>query len=1075
MRRFLIRSSSTAAEVASHRRRTARRRAASRPTIERLEARLTPAATLLDIAAARPAETGFPANPELPIPAGATLIDTSDSGLQVLFSSRDPNVVAGQETVPAPGVANLFWMDLSAGYDAPTIRLVTHVAGSTIASAGFAGIGKGVWPTFEPLTAELSGNGQFVVFDSRINAHDYDATIPAQNDQPTYLPAGVNPATGFPLYPREGSADVFVWNAIAADPANNITAVSLLNATGRQQAVAGVVQGQATPDPSKPMVTGVFAEGWLPPVDPSAANWENFISRDVTDLAMNANRGISEDGTRTLYESFVPVNWIDTVNPTIRDQTAAGTWSLDGLLVSGTNLVSAAALQVDGSTQTATKDFMGDALGLFRQNFPFQEGVLPQELFEVEYLQLSSNGNRVVYSVRQNGGRVVAGVYDTDFSLDVFAYDAPSDSNLLISRATIHPKYAAGYQQPNYTQGADLEFWDSMNHAVSGDGLTVAMTSSAANMVAGMVDNNTEVAEVALVVSGYRPNPTPSPTPSPLVPVFIEVVQHAPFDIYGFRSDTGVTKLVNTPNGLANTNLLATFGGMSGDGNTFLFQTSANNFYNPAFGNPPYPPFATGPLPKNFLLGGFSNVWARDLKAATTTIVSVAADGAASGNRASTVGPVEPGARDVLASLSDSGRFVLFSSTANNLVAGINDRTFKGGVFLRDLVTGKSSLTTTTTTSNVPSVGAFLNSSLSTDDTAGTTRVFVDGTGGGDMQTRFRTEDIAPLASHVYTVDYPLTGLASSGVNGASFTVAGTGELASSVLEYRGPRQTVRNTPGTLLPKFAGEWRVASGDVNGDGTADSIYGTGVGTKARLFVVDGRSNAVIWQAVPFEGLNLIKRGIFVAAGDVNRDGYADMIVTTGGGGPALARVFDGRRGTLLREFAPYASGMTAGVRVAAGDTDGDGYADVIVSPGKGVAPVVNVYSGRLLMSQAPVATALLQSITVSAASGPQPDGIFVAAADMNGNGLADIITGSSTAPAVRVYDGASGKAIGTPLALGSEFSFGVRVAARAGTVIIASAVGNDPLVKILAFAGWKTIDSFTPSGVAKTNKFGLFVG
>jgi hypothetical protein len=90
---------------------------------------------------------------------------------------------------------------------------------------------------------------------------------------------------------------------------------------------------------------------------------------------------------------------------------------------------------------------------------------------------------------------------------------------------------------------------------------------------------------------------------------------------------------------------------------------------------------------------------------------------------------------------------------------------------------------------------------------------------------------------------------------------------------------------------------------------------------------------------------------------------------------LARVFNGRRGTLLREFAPYASGMTAGVRVAAGDTDGDGYADVIVSPGKGVAPVVNVYSGRLLMSQAPVATALLQSITVSAASGPQPDGIF----------------------------------------------------------------------------------------------------
>jgi len=52
--------------------------------MERLEPRLTPAATLLDIAAARaptsPTDAGYPA---LPIPAGATLLDTSDAGLQL--------------------------------------------------------------------------------------------------------------------------------------------------------------------------------------------------------------------------------------------------------------------------------------------------------------------------------------------------------------------------------------------------------------------------------------------------------------------------------------------------------------------------------------------------------------------------------------------------------------------------------------------------------------------------------------------------------------------------------------------------------------------------------------------------------------------------------------------------------------------------------------------------------------------------------------------------------------------------------------------------------------------------------
>jgi len=1044
------------------------RRLHSGAALERLESRLAPAATLLDIASERPS-TGAadPGIAALPIPAGATLLDTSDSGLQVLFSSADPNVVAGQETVPAIGVQNLFWMDLSAGLDKPTIRLVTHVAGSTVASAGFAGIGKGVWAPFEPGTADLSGDGRFVVFDSRVNAHDLDATVPVQNDQPTYVPPYLDPVTGFPVYDREGTPDVFVWSAAAADPAHNITAVNLLNVTGRQQAVKGVVVGQPIPDPSRPMVAGVFSEGWLPPANPLATNWQRFVVRDITDLAMNANRGISDDGSRVLYESFVPVPWIDTVNPAIRDQSAKGTWSLDGLLVDGTRTVSAAVLQAAGSTRTATKDFMGDALGLFRQNMPFAGGRLPQELFEVEYLQLSASGNRVVYSIRQNGGRVVAGVYDTNFSLDVFAYDVAADTNLLVSRATIHPKYAAGYGQANYAPGVAVEFWDSMNHAVSADGLTVAMTSSAANMVRGMVDNATEVAEVTFVPAGQMIVPSPGQK-------FIEVAQHAPFDIYASRSDTLTTKLVNTPNGLANTNLRSTFGGMSADGGTFLFQTAANNFYNPAFGNPPYPPFATGPLPRNFLLGGFSNVWARDVDAHTTTLVSISSDGGASGNRASTVAAVPPGARDTLPNVSTSGRFVLFSSTANNLVAGIADRTFKGGQFLRDLDGAKASLVSTAVTSNVPSNGTYLASSLSTDDSLGRARIFLGGTGGADMQTRFRTEDVAPLASHVFALDYPLTGLASSAVSAASFAVAGSGDLAGSVVEYRGTRQTVRNTPGTLLPGFRGDWRVAAGDVNADGVPDTVYGTGTGDVGRLFVLDGRTNALIWQAIPFEGLDLTKRGLFVAAGDVNRDGYADIVATTGAGGPALARIFDGRRGTLLREFAPYASGI-AGIRVAAGDTDGDGYADVIVAPGKGVAPVVNVFSGKRLIEQSPPAAALLRSITVSAAAGPQPEGIFVASADMNADGLADVVTGSSTAPAVRVYDGKNGAPLGTPLPAGPEFSSGMRVAARAGTVIVASAAGNEPLVRMLAFAGWQTLDSFTPSGVSKTNTFGLNVG
>ena len=94
---------------------------------ERLEPRINLSATLIDLASARAASNGFPAYGELPIPAGATLVDVSDKGDIVLFSSTDTNVVAGQQTVPSIH-PNLFWLNTTTG----ETRLVTHRAGSTV-------------------------------------------------------------------------------------------------------------------------------------------------------------------------------------------------------------------------------------------------------------------------------------------------------------------------------------------------------------------------------------------------------------------------------------------------------------------------------------------------------------------------------------------------------------------------------------------------------------------------------------------------------------------------------------------------------------------------------------------------------------------------------------------------------------------------------------------------------------------------------------------------------------------------------------------------------------------------------
>jgi hypothetical protein len=86
------------------------------------------------------------------------------------------------------------------------------------------------------------------------------------------------------------------------------------------------------------------------------------------------------------------------------------------------------------------------------------------------------------------------------------------------------------------------------------------------------------------------------------------------------------------------------------------------------------------------------------------------------------------------------------------------------------------------------------------------------------------------------------------------------------------------------------------------------------------------------------------GIFVAAGDVTGDGRADIVTGAGPGGGPHVRVFDGVTGAEILGFFAYAPGFLGGVRVAAGDVDGDGRADVVTGAGPGGGPHVRVFDG-----------------------------------------------------------------------------------------------------------------------------------
>ena len=174
---------------------------------------------------------------------------------------------------------------------------------------------------------------------------------------------------------------------------------------------------------------------------------------------------------------------------------------------------------------------------------------------------------------------------------------------------------------------------------------------------------------------------------------------------------------------------------------------------------------------------------------------------------------------------------------------------------------------------------------------------------------------------------------------------------------------------------------VAAGDVNGDSSSDIITGAGSGAPGgHVKVFDGQTGAEIRSFFAFDGFS---GGVTVAGGDVNGDGRADIIIGAGPGSPGgHVKVFDGTTGALGPSFFAY-TGFSGGIFVASGDVNGDSYDDIITGTDSGTAGHVKVFDGLSL--------AELDSFF---AYGPSfTGGVRVAAGDVNGDGRADIITGT----------------------------------------------------------------------------------
>ncbi|MFN6049824.1 MAG: transporter, partial [Planctomycetia bacterium] len=147
-------------------------------------------------------------------------------------------------------------------------------------------------------------------------------------------------------------------------------------------------------------------------------------------------------------------------------------------------------------------------------------------------------------------------------------------------------------------------------------------------------------------------------------------------------------------------------------------------------------------------------------------------------------------------------------------------------------------------------------------------------------------------------------------------------------------------------PTFTGGISVAGGDVNGDGYVDVVIGAGPGGGPRVLAFSGEQLAQSGSLVAlanFWAFDVgVNRGVFVAAGDYNGDIVSDIVVAAGPGGGPHVKVFNGSGTNLIDNFFAYDINFAGGVVVALADIENDGQAEIVTGPFTNGGPDVRVY-------------------------------------------------------------------------------------------------------------------------------------
>jgi len=280
------------------------------------------------------------------------------------------------------------------------------------------------------------------------------------------------------------------------------------------------------------------------------------------------------------------------------------------------------------------------------------------------------------------------------------------------------------------------------------------------------------------------------------------------------------------------------------------------------------------------------------------------------------------------------------------------------------------------------------------------------------------------VGAHQYDAGQPAEGAAFVFLGSASGIASGNPATAATQLESN--QESV----------YFGFSVSGAGDVNGDGYADVIVGarfyeSGQPAEGAAFVFLGSASGIASGNPATASARLESNQLFAelgwsvaGAGDVNGDGYADVIVgaylySAGESGEGAAFVFlgsasgiaSGNPATAAAQLESNQADAHLGGSVAgAGDVNGDGYADVIVGAdgvdlfqiGEGAAFVFLGSASGIASGNPATAAAVLESSQRDASLGSSVAG----AGDVNGDGFADVIVGAPFYTAFNPSEGAA---------------------------------------------------------------------